>query len=107
TNVILHPAASLIMPISLDHEAYLGDRVELIAAEKAGIIKSGSPAVIGQQEWDAAREVLADTAERLDAPLAVYGEDFIAIEENGRMVYQDENGLLDLPLPRLFGRHQI
>ena len=51
TNVIRHPATSLIMPISLDHEAYLGDRVELIAAEKAGIIKPGSPVVIGQQEW--------------------------------------------------------
>ncbi|WP_028034195.1 folylpolyglutamate synthase/dihydrofolate synthase family protein [Chelativorans sp. J32] len=107
TNVVRQPAVSLIMPISLDHEAYLGDRVELIAAEKAGIIKPGSPVVIGQQEWDAAREVLIETAERLDAPLAIYGQDFIAVEENGRMVYQDENGLMDLPLPRLVGRHQL
>ncbi|WEX08161.1 folylpolyglutamate synthase/dihydrofolate synthase family protein [Chelativorans sp. AA-79] len=107
TNVIAHPAASLIMPISLDHEAYLGDRVELIAAEKAGIIKPDSPAVIGQQEWDAARDVLIETAERLGAPFEVYGQDFIAVEENGRMVYQDEDGLMDLPLPRLVGRHQL
>jgi len=107
TNVIRHPATSLIMPISLDHEAYLGDRVELIAAEKAGIIKPGSPVVIGQQEWDAAREVLLETAERLDVPFEVYGQDFIAVEENGRMVYQDEDGLMDLPLPRLVGRHQL
>ncbi|WP_309086147.1 folylpolyglutamate synthase/dihydrofolate synthase family protein [Chelativorans sp.] len=106
TNVIRSPAVSLIMPISLDHEAYLGDRVELIAAEKAGIIKPGVPAVIGQQEWDAAREVLVETAERLEAPFSVYGQDFIALEENGRMVYQDEDGLMDLPLPRLVGRHQ-
>jgi dihydrofolate synthase / folylpolyglutamate synthase len=107
TNVIPRPAVSLIMPISLDHEAYLGDRVELIAAEKAGIIKAGRPVVVGQQEWDAARDVLVETAERLQSPLEVYGQDFIGVEENGRMVYQDGGGLMDLPLPRLVGRHQI
>ncbi len=107
TNVLPCPAVSLIMPISLDHEAYLGDRVELIAAEKAGIIKAGAPVIVGQQEWEAGRDVLVDTAIRLGSPIKVYGEDFIAMEENGRLVYQDEDGLLDLPLPRLFGRHQI
>lgn len=107
TNVIPRPAASLIMPISLDHEAYLGDRVELIAAEKAGIIKRGCPVVVGQQPFDAAREVLVDTAERLTCPLTVYGEDFLAFEENGRMIYQDNDGLFDMSLPRLTGRHQI
>ncbi|WP_048649255.1 bifunctional folylpolyglutamate synthase/dihydrofolate synthase [Nitratireductor soli] len=107
TNVIDHPAATVIMPISLDHEAYLGDRVELIAAEKAGIIKRGCPVVVGQQEFDAAREVLVDTAERLGCPVTVYGEDFLAFEENGRMAYQDDKGLFDLPLPKLAGRHQI
>lgn len=107
TNVIEKPAVSLIMPISLDHEAYLGDRVELIAAEKAGIIKRSCPVVVGQQPFDAAREVLADTAERLACPLSIYGEDFLAFEENGRMVYQDHDCLFDLPLPRLAGRHQI
>ena len=107
TNVIRQPAVSLIMPISLDHEAYLGDRVELIAAEKAGIIKKGCPVVIGFQPEGAAREVLIATAERLRCPMAVYGQDFHAREEHGRMVYEDEDGLLDLPLPRLPGRHQL
>ncbi|MCO6386951.1 folylpolyglutamate synthase/dihydrofolate synthase family protein [Aliihoeflea sp. 40Bstr573] len=107
TNVIARPAVSVIMPISLDHEAYLGDRVELIAVEKAGIIKRGVPVVIGAQEHDAARDVLVDTAERLGCPLLVYGQDFIAYEENGRMIYQDEGGLLDLTPPRLVGRHQF
>lgn len=107
TNVIARPAASLIMPISLDHEAFLGDRVELIAAEKAGIIKPRCPVVVGAQEYDAARDVLVETAERLDCPLLVYGQDFLAFEENGRMVYQDDDGLYDLPLPRLPGRHQF
>jgi len=107
TNVIVDPAVSLIMPISIDHEAYLGDKVELIAVEKAGIIKKDCPVVIGFQLFDAAREVLISTADRLDCPLSIYGQDFLAFEEHGRMVFQNEDGLIDLPLPRLPGRHQI
>lgn len=107
TNVIKHPAASLIMPISMDHEAHLGDRIELIAAEKAGIIKRGSPVVIGAQEYDSAREVLRESALRQDCECHVYGEDFVAFSERGRMIYQDLTGLMDLPLPRLKGRHQL
>ncbi|RWM23001.1 MAG: bifunctional folylpolyglutamate synthase/dihydrofolate synthase [Mesorhizobium sp.] len=107
TNVITEPAVSVIMPVSLDHESFLGDRVELIAAEKAGIIKSGCPVVIGAQESETALQVLVETAERLDCPAFVYGQDFLAFEENGRMVYQDEDGLMDLSPPRLPGRHQF
>lgn len=107
TNVIPPPAVALVMSISLDHQSYLGDAIELIAAEKAGIIKRGSTVVIGQQESDAARAVLVETAQRLDTPMHVYGGDFLAYEENRRMIYQDETGLLDLDLPRLAGRHQI
>jgi len=106
TNVIAKPAVSIIMPVSLDHEAYLGDRVELIAAEKAGIIKPGCPVIVGAQEHDEALEVLVETAERLGCPLQVYGQDLVAYEENRRMVYQDQFGLYDLSLPRLPGRHQ-
>ncbi len=107
TNVIAEPAVSIIMPISLDHQAYLGDSVELIAAEKAGIMKAGSPVVIGHQDYDAALDVLVNTAERLKCPTAVYGQDYAAHEEFGRMVYQDEFSLVDAPLPRLPGRHQL
>jgi dihydrofolate synthase/folylpolyglutamate synthase len=107
TNVVEKPAVCIIQPISLDHQAYLGDRVELIAAEKAGIMKRGVPVVIGHQEFDGAKEVLISTAERLGCPLAVFAQDFLAYEEFGRLVYQDEFGLMDLPLPRLPGRHQI
>ncbi|MGN6549152.1 MAG: bifunctional folylpolyglutamate synthase/dihydrofolate synthase [Pararhizobium sp.] len=107
TNVIAEPAVSLIMPVSIDHQAYLGDRVELIAAEKAGIIKRGVPVVIGQQDYEAALEVLVAVAGRSQAPASVYGQDYFAYEEHGRMIYQDDDGLLDLPLPRLPGRHQV
>jgi dihydrofolate synthase/folylpolyglutamate synthase len=106
TNVIQDPAVSLIMPVSMDHEAYLGDRVELIAAEKAGIIKPGCPVVIGAQESHTALEVIAEIANRLNCPAAVYGQDFVAFEENGRLIYQDEDGLMDLPMPKLLGRYQ-
>lgn len=107
TNVITNPAACLIMPISLDHQSFLGDRVELIAAEKAGIIKSGSPVVVGFQQEEAARDVVIATAERLGCPVTIYGQDYYAHEEHGRLVYQDETGLADLSLPNLPGRHQL
>ncbi|MBA4784702.1 MAG: bifunctional folylpolyglutamate synthase/dihydrofolate synthase [Rhizobiales bacterium] len=107
TNVVDKPAVSVVMPISLDHQPYLGDRVELIAAEKAGIMKRGCPVVIGRQEYDAALEVLSDTASRLSCPVAIYGQDYSGHEEFGRLIYEDEFGLADLPLPRLPGRHQI
>lgn len=107
TNVIKKPAVSVIMPVSLDHEAYLGDRVELIAAEKAGIIKPGCPVIVGAQESDTAREVLVETAERLGCPVTVYGQDFVAAEEHGRLIYQAQDGLMDLTPPRLPGRHQF
>jgi dihydrofolate synthase/folylpolyglutamate synthase len=107
TNVIKRPAASLIMPISLDHQSFLGDRVELIAAEKAGIIKSGCPVVIGAQESGTVQDVLVEVAERLGCPVTLYGQDYLAYEENGRMIYQDQSGLMDLTPPRLPGRHQF
>lgn len=106
TNVISNPAACIITSISLDHIAYLGDRVELIAAEKAGIMKRGRPVVIGYQSENPGLDVLVETAERLGCPHSVFGQDYLAFEEFGRLVYQDEFGLSDLPLPRLPGRHQ-
>ena len=74
--------------------------------EKAGIMKPGVPVVIGQQEYEAAEEVLISSADRLGCPLHVYAQDFSAHEEHGRLVYQDGDGLMDLPLPALPGRHQ-
>lgn len=106
TNVVARPALTVITPVSLDHQDFLGHDLESIAAEKAGILKPGVPCVLGPQE-DAARRVIERQAERVGAPLIVHGQEFSAYEEHGRLVYQDESGLLDLPLPRLYGRHQI
>jgi dihydrofolate synthase/folylpolyglutamate synthase len=106
TNVIDRPAMTIIQPVGLDHQEFLGSDLAGIAAEKAGIIKPGVPVVIGPQE-DAALEVILNQADRLSAPAYIFGQDFSAHQEHGRMVYQDEHGLLDLTLPKLIGRHQI
>ncbi|WP_027236136.1 bifunctional folylpolyglutamate synthase/dihydrofolate synthase [Leisingera caerulea] len=105
TNVIT-PEVSVITPISIDHEQFLGNTLAKIASEKAGIIKRGVPVVVGPQP-DEAMEVIEATAARLGAPLIAYGQHWHVFEERGRLVFQDENGLLDLPLPALLGAHQI
>ena len=107
TNVIGLPAATAVAMIGLDHQQWLGDTREAIAAEKAGIFKRGVPAVIGHQPHEAAREVLEAEARRRGAAPILYGTDFMAHAEHGRMAYQDGSGLMDLPLPALPGRHQI
>ncbi|CRL12216.1 Folylpolyglutamate synthase [Phaeobacter italicus] len=105
TNVIT-PELSIITPVSIDHEQFLGNTIAKIAAEKAGIIKRGVPVVVGPQHEDAL-EVIEATAARLGAPVLAYGQHWHVQEERGRLVFQDENGLLDLPLPALLGAHQI
>jgi len=106
TNVIDTPLATIITPVSIDHIDFLGDSLEKIAAEKAGIIKPNVPAIVASQNRDALA-VIERQAARLKAPIKIAGEDWTATEERGRLVYQDENGLLDLPAPKLYGRHQF
>ncbi|MEM6384232.1 MAG: folylpolyglutamate synthase/dihydrofolate synthase family protein [Pseudomonadota bacterium] len=106
TNVIEAPHISAITPISMDHMGFLGDTIEKIAAEKAGILKRDVPCVVAPQD-PRALHVLRAVAERVGAPLIEHGQDFMAYEEHGRLVYQDGFGLMDLPLPKLTGRHQI
>lgn len=106
TNAVPQTLASVITPISMDHMDFLGDTLEKIAAEKAAIMRRGTPAVIGRQT-EGPQAVLIRHAEEVGAELHVAGQDWTASEERGRLVYQDRQGLLDLPSPRLFGRHQI
>jgi dihydrofolate synthase / folylpolyglutamate synthase len=106
TNVIARPALTIITPVSMDHAEKLGTTLELIAAEKAGILKRGVMAVISQQD-ESALAVMCSQADRVGAPVTVWGQDFEAFEQRGRLVVQTENNLLDLPLPSLAGRHQI
>jgi dihydrofolate synthase/folylpolyglutamate synthase len=106
TNVVRKPAMTIIQPVDYDHQEFFGSDIRNIAAEKAGIIKPGVPVVVGSQQ-DTALDVILRRAHEMHSPAIVFGQDFHAHQEHGRMVYQDELGLLDLPLPRLIGRHQI
>ena len=107
TNVVDHPLGTVITPVSIDHIEYLGSEIAGIAREKAGILKRGAPAVIARQV-DAARATILEKAKKLgNPPPKIMGEDFDAYVQNGRMVFQDEAGLMDLPLPRLAGPHQV
>ncbi|HQU66816.1 MAG TPA: folylpolyglutamate synthase/dihydrofolate synthase family protein [Albidovulum sp.] len=106
TNVVDKPRLTIITPVSIDHQQYLGETLPEIAGEKAGIIKRGVPCVVGPQEADGLA-VIEAKAERLGAPLLVHGQHWHAFEERGRLIFQDESGLLDLPLPNLPGPHQI
>lgn len=106
TNVVDRPRLTIITPVSLDHQAFLGDTVAAIAGEKAGIIKRGVPVIVGPQT-DEGLAVIEARAERLGAPVLAYGQHWHVREEPGRLVFEDEAGLLDLPLPNLPGPHQI
>ncbi len=106
TNVIGKPALTIITPVSLDHTQFLGETVAEIAGEKAGILKRGVPCIVGPQP-DEALEVIEADAARLGVPLVAHGQHWHVWEERGRLVFQDESGLLDLPLPALPGAHQI
>jgi dihydrofolate synthase/folylpolyglutamate synthase len=106
TNVVNKPLLTAITPISIDHVSFLGDTIAAIAGEKAGILKPGVPCVVGRQEREAF-DVIEHRAAEIGAPLHVAGRDFDAFEQQGRLVFQTVSRLIDLPLPRLKGRHQI
>ncbi|WP_412099009.1 bifunctional folylpolyglutamate synthase/dihydrofolate synthase [Defluviimonas sp. D31] len=106
TNVVDQPRLSIITPVSIDHQQYLGETLPEIAGEKAGVIKRGVPCVVGPQEPEGLAVIEAKAA-RLGAPLLAHGQHWNVWEERGRLIFQDENGLLDLPLPNLPGPHQI
>jgi len=106
TNVIERPLVTVITPVSFDHAEHLGNTIAAIAHEKAGILKPGVPAIVAAQPRDALNAIERQAA-RVKAPIRIAGEDWTATEERGRLVYQDDAGLLDLPAPRLYGRHQF
>ncbi|MBC9246546.1 bifunctional folylpolyglutamate synthase/dihydrofolate synthase [Paracoccus sp. 11-3] len=106
TNVIDTPRLTVITPVSIDHTQYLGDTLPLIAAEKAGIIKREVPVIIAPQQ-DEALQVIENRASGLSAPIHAYGQHWMVAPDRDGMIYQDDLGLWDLPLPNLIGPHQI
>ncbi len=105
TNVVDHPSLTVVSAIDYDHQQYLGTTLTEIAGEKAGIFKPGVPAVIAPQP-DEALVRLEQVAAQVGAPLHIAGQDWQAFEQHGRLVFQDESALIDLPMPALRGRFQ-
>ncbi|MEO0635363.1 MAG: folylpolyglutamate synthase/dihydrofolate synthase family protein [Pseudomonadota bacterium] len=106
TNVIERPAACVIAPIALDHQAHLGNTIGEIAGAKAGIIKRGAP-VVSAAQHDDAREVIEAVAGRHGTSVIFADQDFQGFPERGGMIFQDTSGLMDLPSPALLGEHQF
>ncbi len=106
TNVVERPVLTVITPVSIDHQQYLGDTLAEIAGEKAGILKRDVACIVGKQD-DLVLAVIEAKAARLGAPLLICNRDWQVWEERRRMIYQDDHGLLDLPLPNLIGGHQV
>jgi len=106
TNVIEAPLATVIAPVSMDHTEFLGDTLTAIAGEKAAIIKRNTPVICAEQFAEAMAVVEAQ-ANRMRAPLHAAGQQWHVSVERGRLVYQDDRGLMDLAAPKLFGRHQF
>ena len=106
TNVINRPLAALVAPVDMDHEQFLGRTIGEVAAEKAGIFRKGAPAVIGRQSPEAMAVLLRRAEEQGAEPYAM-GRDWDAFPDRGRLVFQDDAGLLDLDPPRLPGAHQF
>ncbi len=106
TNVVARPALTIITPVDLDHQQYLGNTLAAIAGEKAGIIKRGVACVVGPQHPES-MDVIEAVAARNGAPLLAYGQHWHVSTERDRLIYQDDRGLLDLPLPNLPGPHQV
>ena len=106
TNVVRRPLVTAITPVSLDHQAFLGDTVRAIAGQKAGILKPGVPAVIGPQPNDA-EAVIETRAFEVGAPLYRWQREWRCEPEPASMRYEGVGGRHHLPLPSLPGAHQI
>ena len=106
TNVIDRPIATVLAPVSMDHTEFLGNSLSAIAGEKAAIIKRHTPVTCAEQVPEA-MTVIEAQAGRMRAPLHASGQQWHVSVERGRLVYQDERGLMDLAAPKLFGRHQF
>ena len=106
TNVVARPRLTALAPISLDHQAFLGERIEQIAFEKAGILKPGMPGIVGPQPPEA-MVVIERRASEIGAPLSIHGRDWRAARAGDRLIVEVDSRSRDLPLPALAGCHQI
>jgi len=98
--------AQVLTPISMDHKDFLGDTLKEITHNKCGIIKDNSNVIIAKQS----NEVLGYIDEELKRKKIkkyIFSEDFNVSVENNRMIYQDDDGLIDLDMPTMKGSFQV
>lgn len=113
TNVLHNPAATVITTISYDHQSFLGDTLAKIAYEKAGIIKSGVPCIVGYQFDEAIKggvmDVITKASKDLptEAPILQFGAQWSTAPESNAMLFRYGNDSITLPRPRLTGNHQL
>ncbi|WP_120498463.1 folylpolyglutamate synthase/dihydrofolate synthase family protein [Kiloniella sp. EL199] len=106
TNMVAQPALTAITPISVDHTQFLGETIEEIAAEKAGILKPGVPCVVGKQP-KAALDVIKARAAEIGAELYIKGEDWTLTSDVNGFLFRGRNGETHYPNPNLLGEHQV
>jgi dihydrofolate synthase / folylpolyglutamate synthase len=109
TNVIDDPALTIITPVSIDHQQFLGDTLGEIIAEKAGILKSGVPCLSAKQERREEKKFIK-LVEEAGAPLGIEGRDWFVRKAREGMIFEsikgDKKMAREFPLPALAGPHQ-
>jgi len=106
TNVLATPLVTGIAALGLDHQAFLGDTILQIAAEKAGIAKRGVPLVIARYPKTVTARI-AEVAGVAGAALRMRGHDWDVAAYEGQLHFRDADARFHLPLPRLPGQHQV
>jgi dihydrofolate synthase/folylpolyglutamate synthase len=106
TNVLVDPAVCGVAQLGIDHQAFLGDTLEKIAAEKAAIAKPGAP-LVTQRYSEILHPIMQDAADIAGTVWIGQGEGWDAAAYRDRLHYRDDLGRLDTPLPRLAGAHQV
>lgn len=104
---VMTPKISVISSISNDHHDFLGDTIEKIAYEKAGIIKANTPVVIGRQPFTEALDILVEQAGRHNAPTFIYNKDWNIESKNNKIYYTDPDGEVILEPLKIHGDFQI
>lgn len=113
TNVVPDPVCTIITTISKDHEKFLGERLTDIAFEKAGIMKTGVPCVIGYQTGQAldagVMNVFHEVSKALspEAKLYSYGSEWDIEPAQGELIFTWQGESIPVPRPNLLGEHQI
>jgi len=106
TNVLDKVLTSIITPISIDHTEFLGDTIEKITPEKAGIIKKDCPVIIGKQDPESLK-ILKETASNNNSKTIIFNEDFKITKHQNHFNYITEYQTLEIPNPSMLGSHQI